>query len=277
MRAVNLIPAEHQRGAGGAAGRSGGGAYILLGALALLVAMAGLYVTAGKSVTDKRAEVARVTQQAQEAEQRAQNLQSFTKFSSLRSKRVDTVSQLAAARFDWAHALHEVARVMPTNAWLSGLTGTTSPTVSVGGSGSGSLRGALSVPAIEIQGCTTSQASVAKLMARMRLIDGVQRVSLEDSQKGEAVARSAGQADGVAQGGSDCRGGSGHFPQFKVVVFFAPSAAAVPATGATTQTASATSAASTTTPAGTAPAATGAASSTTPSTTSSAASGGVTP
>ncbi|MDX6726446.1 MAG: hypothetical protein QOK49_1251, partial [Baekduia sp.] len=50
MRAVNLIPTDQQRGAGGAAGRSGGGAYILLGALALIVAMAGAYVLAGKKV-----------------------------------------------------------------------------------------------------------------------------------------------------------------------------------------------------------------------------------
>jgi Tfp pilus assembly protein PilN len=273
MRAVNLIPTEQQRGAGGAAGRSGGGAYILLGALALLVVMAGLYVTAGKSVDDKKAELAQVAEQATQAEQHAQSLQSFTKFSSLRTKRVETVSQLAAARFDWAHALREVARVLPTNAWLNSLTGTTSPTVNVGGGGGGTIRSALAVPAIEIQGCTTSQASVAKLMARMRLIDGVQRVSLEDSKKGEASNPASGTSDAGASGGTDCRGGSGHFPQFEAVVFFAPTAASVPATGGTAETASAPGATSSSTT----PASTATTSSTTPSSTSSAASGGVTP
>jgi Tfp pilus assembly protein PilN len=270
MRAVNLIPSEQQRGAGGAAGRSGGGAYILLGALALLVVMAGLFVTSGKSVSDKKAELAQVTQQAAQAEQRAQSLQSFTKFSSLRAKRVDTVSQLAAARFDWSHALREVARVLPTNAWLNSLTGTTSPTVSVGGGGGGTLRSALAVPAIEVKGCTTSQASVAKLMARMRLIDGVQRVSLEDSAKGEAAVGGTGTSD-AGSSGTDCRGGSGHFPQVTAVVFFDQPAPAVPATGATAQTAAATGAtASSTTPASSS-------SSTTPAGTAPAASGGVTP
>jgi Tfp pilus assembly protein PilN len=267
MRAVNLIPTEQQRGAGGAAGRSGGGAYILLAALALLVVMAAAYVQSGKSVDDKKSELARVTQEATQAEAKAQSLQSFTKFSAIRTRRVDTVSQLAASRFDWSHSLREVARVLPTNAWLTSLTGTTSPTVSVGGGGS-SLRSALSVPAIEIEGCTTSQASVAKMMARLRLIDGVQRVSLEDSTKGDAAV-------GDSSGGSaaDCRGGSAHFPLFKIVVFYDAQANAVPVAGGTTQTAAATTpAASSTTPASS-----GAASSTTPSTTSSAASGGVTP
>ena len=133
MRAVNLIPSDQQRGAGGAAGKSGGGAYILLGALALIVVLAASYVVAGKSVTDKKTQLADVTQQAAAAEAKAASLTSYTKFASIRAKRVETVSQLAASRFDWAHALREVSRVLPENAWLTTLTATTSPTVSVGG------------------------------------------------------------------------------------------------------------------------------------------------
>ena len=273
MRAINLIPAEQQRGAGGTAGRSGGGAYFLIGGLTLLVEMAAAFVLVGKSVSDKKAEVARVSQEATAAEAKAQALQSYTKFAGVRAKRVDTVSLLAASRFDWAHSVREVARVLPTNAWLTALTGTTSPTVNVSGGAGGSLRGAMDVPAIQIQGCTTSQASVAKMMARLRLIDGVQRVSLEDSTKNMSSSGDSGSgavASG-AGGSSDCRGGSSHFPLFNIVVFYDAPAASVPVTGGTTQTASATSpSASSATPAGTA-------SSTTPSTTTPAASGGVTP
>ncbi|MDX6702489.1 MAG: hypothetical protein QOF26_2715 [Baekduia sp.] len=271
MRAVNLIPTDQQRGAGGAAGRSGGGAYILLGALALIVAMAGAYVLAGKKVDDKRAEVARVTQQAAAAEAKAQSLTSFTKFSALRVKRVDTVTQLAASRFDWSQALREVARVLPTNAWLTTMNGTTSPSVAGGGSG---LRGALQVPAIEITGCTTSQASVAKMMARMRLIDGVQQVSLSSSDKGADTSASSG---GGSAGGSagDCRNGHSHFPMFSIVVFY-NATSGVPAS--TTQTAAATtSAASSTTPSSTTPAPTTASSTTPAPTSTTAATGGTTP
>jgi hypothetical protein len=155
MRAVNLIPADLQRGAGGAAGRSSGGAYIVLGALAVLVVMVASLVLAGNSVSDKKAELATLSQQADAAEARAHSLASYTKFSAIRTKRVQTVQQIAASRFDWSHALHEVARVLPRNAWLTTLTGTTTPSVTIGGSGGGSLRGALPVPAIEIVGCTT--------------------------------------------------------------------------------------------------------------------------
>jgi Tfp pilus assembly protein PilN len=249
MRAVNLIPSDQQRGAGGAAGRSGGGAYILLSALALMVVLAGTYVVAGKSVSDKKAQLADLSAQATAAEAKASSLTGYTKFAAIRAKRVDTVSQLAASRFDWSHALREVARTLPQNAWLTSLTATTSPTVTVGG-GSSSLRSALSVPALQIQGCTTSQASVAKLIARLRLIDGVQRVSLEDSTRGLQTAGSAPASSGSAGGSGDCRGGHANYPIFNVDVFYDQPAATVAAS--TTTPASATGTASTTAPSSTA-------------------------
>jgi Tfp pilus assembly protein PilN len=263
MRAVNLIPTDQQRGAGGAAGKSGGGAYILLGALALLVVMAAAYVSSGKSVDDKKATLAQLEQQATAAEAKAASLTSYTKFAAIRAKRVDTVSQLAASRFDWAHALREVARTLPDNAWLTQLTATTSPSVNVGSGGSGALRGALNVPAIQVQGCTTSQASVAALIARLRLIDGVQRVSLEDSTKGVDSGASAAQTP-VAAGATsgDCRGGHAKFPIFNVDVFFNQTSTVASSTGTAT-----TAGASSTTPATTG----------TPATTSVPSSGGTTP
>jgi Tfp pilus assembly protein PilN len=249
MRAINLIPADDRRGTRGSAPRSGSGVYILLGALALLVVAASAYALAGKSVTDKRDELARVNHEAAAAEARANAATDYTRFASLRQRREDTVRQLAASRFDWSHALHEVARVLPTNAWLTQVTASTTP----GSAGGGDpLRSAIPVPALEIQGCTTSQASVARVMARLRLIDGVQHVSLSTADKGAKKPKStlpAAPSSGTAGGSGDCRGTSNHFPAFSVVVFYeattpAPGAAA----GAAQTVASTSTPASTTTP-----------------------------
>ncbi|HWI75018.1 MAG TPA: PilN domain-containing protein [Baekduia sp.] len=253
MRAVNLIPSDQQRGAGGAAGKSGGGAYILLGVLGLLVVLAAGFVVSGKSVTDKKAQLADITQQAAAAEAKAQSLTSYTKFASIRQKRVDTVSQLAASRFDWAHALREVARVLPENAWLTTLTATTSTSVNVGTGGS-ALRGALNVPAIQVQGCTTSQASVAKLIARLRLIDGVQRVTLEDSTKGQEAQGGSSSSNATSGSTGDCRGGHSKFPIFNVDVFFEQGSTVPSAGTGTTGTASSTAPAGTQTASSTVPA-----------------------
>lgn len=259
MRAVNLIPSEQQRGAGGAAGKSGGGAYILLGAMTLLVVLAATFVVTNKSVTDKRTQLADVTQRAEAAEAQAQKLTNYTKFASIRQKRVDTVSQLASSRFDWAHALREVARVLPQNAWLTSMSGTTSTAVNVDGATPSTLRNSMNVPAIVINGCTTSQQAVAKLITRLRLIDGVQRVTLEDSAKAQETADSGSGSSDSASSSDDCRGGHAKYPIFNVDVFFEPSGAAVStSTGtaatasATTSTASSSSPASTTSPSTTA-------------------------
>ncbi len=254
MRAVNLIPTDQQRGASGVAGKSGGGAYILLGALALIVVLAASYVVTGKSVSEKKATLADLTQQATAAEAKSASLTSYTRFASIRAKRVETVSQLAASRFDWAHALREVSRVLPENAWLTTLTATTSTSVNVG-TGGGTLRSALDVPAIQLQGCTTSQASVAKLIARLRLVDGVQRVSLEDSTKGQESTTDGATtvSDAGTNSSGDCRGGHAKFPIFNVDVFFESNGTAVPATpGATTASATSSAPGSTTAPAATA-------------------------
>jgi Tfp pilus assembly protein PilN len=246
MRAVNLIPTDQQRGAGGAAGKSGGAVYILLGAMAVLVVMAAVYVTSNKSVTDKKAQLASTTAQAEAAEARAQSLTSFTKFAAIRQKRVDTVTQLAASRFDWAFALREVARVLPQNAWLTALSATTSPNVSVG-SANGSLRAASNAPAIVIQGCTTSNDAVAKLITRLRLIDGVDQVTLETAQKGAETTDATGDSVASSANG-DCRGGHAKYPQFTADIFFQQGSTVASGTAG----ASSSAPASTTTPASTA-------------------------
>lgn len=252
MRAVNLIPAEDRRGAGGAAGRSGGAAHGLVGFLAVLVVLAASYALVGRSVTHKRAEVARVEQQATTAEAQAQGLTSYTNFAQMREQRVQTVKSLAASRFDWSHAMHELSRVIPDNVWLTAVTGTVSPGVDVQGAATGTtgaLRGAVAAPAIEMLGCSTDQSQVARLMTRLRLIDGVQRVALQSSEKLEQASGGGGSSSGGSADDSDCRHGNARWPQFGIVVFYdtpAAPAAAAPATGTTVPAAQTTT--TTTTP-----------------------------
>ena len=228
MRAINLVPAEERRGAGGAGGRSGGAAYVLLGLLAVLVVVASVYTLEKRSVSEKHAELAAVEAQAVGTEARAAQLASFTQFATLRAKRTQTISSLAASRFDWSHAIREIARVIPPNVSLTGLQGTLAPGVALkttAVSQTSGLRAALPVPAIELLGCTTSQKSVARMLTRMRLIDGVTRTALQSSVKTEA---SGGAGAKGAGGGGDCRQGGARFPQFALVVYFDQVAGAVP-------------------------------------------------
>jgi Tfp pilus assembly protein PilN len=259
MRAVNLIPAEDRRGAG-APGRSGGAVYGVLGALGLVVLFVAVLFTLSHQVKVKQDRLAAVNQQAQQAETQAGTLQAYTQFATLRETRQQTVSSLASSRFDWAHALHELARTVPAGTSLTGLRATVSPSVSVGGT-TDPLRQSLSVPAIELAGCATSQDGVAEVLAAMRRIDGVQRVSLSSSERNSKGAGGASSGTSTPGSGSDCRAGSLKRASFSMTVFYdapatpASATAGAPATGAAATTAApaagATAPASTTTPAST--------------------------
>lgn len=218
MRAVNLIPAGERRGGGGrAGGRSGGGAYVVLAVLAVLVAVLGAYTMAGKQISEREAELAQVEGAAAAVEARAAALAPYTQFAELSRSRLETITQLADSRFDWSHALRELARVVPGDVDLLSVTGTVAPGVGVEGSSGSGLRAALPVPALEMVGCARSQSEVARLLARLRAVDGVQRVTLSSSEK----------ADAGGGGEAECRTTAGR-PQFSVIVFFEALAGAVP-------------------------------------------------
>lgn len=224
MRAVNLVPSESRRG-GSAISQSGGGAYLVLGGLAALVLMLSVYAYEGSKIKSKRAEAAQTTQKAAATQAAATKLGSYTSFASLKEARIKTVTSIADSRFNWSQAMYDLARVIPPNTWLTSLTGTVSPDVSISAAGSGGgtdLRSAVDAPAIQISGCTTSQPAVAKMMARMRLIDGVDRVTLTSSEKSDQAASGGGAASDSAADSGDCRAGSDQYPKFDLIVFFEP-------------------------------------------------------
>jgi Tfp pilus assembly protein PilN len=226
MKAVNLIPAEERR-AGSAGGRSSSAAYVVLGVLAVLVVMAAAWTLTGRTVNDRKSQLADVEQQANAAEAEASKLSAYSAFSDLRKKRAETVASIAKSRFDWAHVMHEVARVIPSDTHLTGLAGSVSPTADApqGAGQALSLRGSNPGPAIDIVGCATSQANVSRMMSRLRLIDGVQHVTLAESSKNDTEG---GTGTSSADNG-ECRYND-RIARFDVLVLFAaPPAVAAPA------------------------------------------------
>lgn len=251
MRAVNLIPAEQRRGGGaGAAGRSGGAAYVLLAFLALAVAGVTAFVLTSNSVSDRRAQLGQVKHETEVAQAQATTLKAYADFAQLKQARVKTVQSIAGTRFDWEATMRDLSRVLPANVWLTSVLGTVKPGVAVDGSSSGgdtsNLRQSQTVPAIEMVGCTTTQGGVARLLSNLRLMHGVSRVSLAASEKSDSATTaspSAGEGGSTSSSSgsdSDCRHGSAKFPKFSLVIFFtpvanasAPAAATVPGTPAT--------------------------------------------
>jgi Tfp pilus assembly protein PilN len=214
MRAVNLLPSD-MRGAAPKAPRAekaeGIGAFVLLGALALSVAALAGYVLTTNEVKQKQADLVSAQQQASAAQAKAAALRPYADYEALAQARVATVKGLAAARFDWEQALGDLSRAVPGDVKLKSLNGDMGLPGATG-NGSDPLRGSIAAPAITLTGCAPTQSGVARMMSRIRAVDGVTRVALSKSVK-EATSAATGSATE-----SPC--GKGTPPTFSLVAFF---------------------------------------------------------
>jgi Tfp pilus assembly protein PilN len=235
MRAVNLLPPDLRSGPKGPAPAvssgektSGAGAFIVLGVLSFAVLALAAYVLAGNTVKDRQSQLARVTAESAQVTQRVTALKPYADFESVAQGRVQTVKDLAGSRFDWEQALRDLSRAVPADVTIASLKGDLG-----GGTSSGGIRGAITSPAITLAGCTYTQTKVAQLMARLRNIDGVTRVSLSKSDKEPTAAGVNGDRK-VATATGYC--GKSNVPVFEIVTFFegAKAASTAPTPGATT-------------------------------------------
>lgn len=224
MKAINLLPPD-LRGAPKVAapkaaatpGEPGGiGAFVVLGALAACVAALAAYVLQTNTVKDRQAQLEVVTAHAEATRQRVDQLKPYADFQAMAETRIQTVKDLASSRFDWEQALRDISRAVPAAVTLSELKGT----ISGQAGGGSSLRSAIAAPAIELKGCTTGQQDVATLLARLRNVDGVTRVSLNKSVKPEKSKSKAGGPSPIAGAGSEAACESPRAPTFELVMFF---------------------------------------------------------
>jgi Tfp pilus assembly protein PilN len=245
VRAVNLLPtdlrgaskATAERGAGPEAS-GGAGAFVVLGVLAACVAGTAGYVLTENTIKQNQADLAKVASEQQALQAQATKLKPYADFDTTAKARVQTVRDIAGSRFDWEQALRDLSRALPADVTLKTLNGDIATSA---GNSSSPLRSAISAPAITLEGCTTDQTSVARLMARLRDVDGVTRVSLSKSDKAAVASGTSTSATPASGSALDRRNaapcGTGIHPSFEVVAFFEHASAAVSAPPAGTESA----------------------------------------
>jgi Tfp pilus assembly protein PilN len=237
MRPVNLIPAEDRAGSRRPM-RGGPLAYIIVGALAAAVIGVAVLAVTNNQISDSKAEITKLEDEKTSVEARAKALDAYTQFHNLREQRLATITSLADSRFDWQRVMRELSVILPGDVWLTNLTGTATPNVSIDGADAVSLRGSIPGPALELKGCTVSQGAVAAFVQALKQIDGVTRIGVQSSTLGE----DSGGTGGATSGGSTCQTHA-FIAEFQMVAAFdaAPvaseeSGAEVPAPEETTST-----------------------------------------
>lgn len=202
MKAVNLIPAEQRRGAGGIAGRSGGIVYVVVGALAVVVALGVVYAFAVKTVADRTGQLAAVTAEVGTVQAQKDALEPYVAVHQLRQSAVGGVVGVAETRFDWPDAMRQLVLALPDDVTLTSLTGTASAQAAVPGATTASPPGST----FSLAGCASSQAEVATVLTRLAAVRSVSNVSLESASKSSAKAPNASKP--LGPNGDDAASGS---------------------------------------------------------------------
>ena len=197
--------------------------------LAALAAAIVYLVVISNQVTTDRAQVAKITAEAAVAERHAAALKPYDDFAKATLARREAVATVANTRFNWDRALTELAQVAPSGVWLTAAKGTLTPATNVAGAagdGTGSLRGVLPVPALELVGCAKREGIVPSYIDRLHGITGVTDVGFSRSERLEKGG------EGTGSGGGDCRNGDVRTARFALVTYFKASPAQLAAAAA---------------------------------------------
>jgi Tfp pilus assembly protein PilN len=206
VRPVNLLPREHRRAA---RAERPGSAYAVLGVLGVLLVMAIAYVTVANQVKQHTGDANSAAAEADQLEAQAQQLGSFTNFAQIQQTRLASVATVASSRFDWERLMRELSRIMPERSWLqtadASTTTETDTTAAPTAAGVGTPTG----PTATLVGCTPRQSDVARMMVRLRQMNRVDDVQLNESVR---------EASGDTKATVDNCGG---FYKFDLTVSFA--------------------------------------------------------
>jgi hypothetical protein len=215
VKPVNLLPEQHRRAAGPGEGRGG---FVVVGILAALVVMVGIYAFTANQVNSHKTDANEAKHEADELKARANSLGGFGDFARVQQNRSASVRSLADVRFDWERFMRELSLVVPRGSWLTQATSSATGDLNAASASSGSggssssassttSSGESGQPLANLVGCSPKQRDVAKLMVRLRRLYRVTDVALNQSAR-------------EAQSGSASLDSCGRYLKFDVTLTF---------------------------------------------------------
>lgn len=202
--------------------------------LALLAAAIVYLVAISNQVSSGREQLGEIATELVQTERQAAALKPYDDFAKATVARRQAVATIAGTHFNWDRSLIELAKVTPSGVWLTSVKGTLTPATEVEGGAAGgptgSLRGALPVPALELAGCAVRESMVPAFIDRLTTMTRSTEVGFSRSER---LTKSTGNAPSTG-GGDDCRDGDQRRARFALVTYFEadPAAQAVAAAAA---------------------------------------------
>ncbi len=183
MKAVNLIPADQRRGAGGVAGRSGGIVYVVAGGLVVVVVLGVIYALAVKDVADRTGQLNQATAEVGLVQNQTNALQNYLQVHDLAQSKVGAVAAIAQSRFNWPGAMAQLALALPSDVTFTSLTAVAANSASSATSAVPSTTTPSVGPSFSLAGCASSQSEIATIISRLQSVPAVTNVALSDSAK----------------------------------------------------------------------------------------------
>jgi Tfp pilus assembly protein PilN len=191
MEAINLLPAgaiRHKRWGvadGGSAKRVLVTAAAAVGVVSVLLGAA--FVQAHNAVSDNQATLDGLEQKVATAQAKAAVIQAAR--TSAQARRV-AVTEVNSKRITWEQVLRDLSRVLPANVWLQTLQAQ-SPTPTVGASTasttSTTTMTGTTPTAFVVNGFTSSQKGVARVIDRLSVLPWLSDVSLQQSTRADTA------------------------------------------------------------------------------------------
>jgi Tfp pilus assembly protein PilN len=192
MKPVNLVPQDQRRRKPSEG--SGKGGHAVLGILAVLLAMAVVYVLTANSITEKESQAEQARIEADQLEAQAATKNSFTDFAEIAQTRAASVAAVASTRFDWERLMRELSRVMPEGSWLTSASASVTGATDTAASATTPAAPAAATagaPSAVLVGCTPKHSDVARMMVRLRQLHRVVDVELTQSSREDTEGATA--------------------------------------------------------------------------------------
>jgi Tfp pilus assembly protein PilN len=176
MKRFNLLPPEQRV----KASRDRGRLYAVLGLVALLVALGGVYFQQNAVLDGKEAELADLNAEVAVVQQQLAALAPYAEINKLRTSMTETATQLYVARIPWSTIIEEVSLVIPENVRLQQISCAVPASMLPGPKQAKQASASVSTD-VTFTGVTYSHKDVAEFMTRLGLIPQLTNIQLASS------------------------------------------------------------------------------------------------
>jgi Tfp pilus assembly protein PilN len=183
MRAVNLLPRDFA----GEGRKAPPGPVIAgcVGTVLVTALLAVLFLSASGNVAKQRRALESVQQVYANMPAPAPPSPVVSQLPKTKQTRVTALATALGQRVAWDRVLREVSQVVPSDVWLVTLDAQ-SPSYAPAATGAASPAGATLPQGFTVTGCTYSQDSVARFLARLQLVPDLMQMTLGKSESGSA-------------------------------------------------------------------------------------------